>query len=418
MCLDLYNQAVIGCRKIARVLCVVFKDILEKIPHHTTIRQWIVRNGYYFLHSPLQTANDWVAISDITIDVGKVKCLAIIGVRMCRLEWLGNCTLTHKDVTILGLYPTGKMTGEFAHKAFESARKRVGADFLAVVIDQGSDIKKGARLFQAQCKDTKIIHDITHKLSLVMEWTLKDDPEWIAFTKKLLETRRLIQQTELAAMMPASQRAKGRFMDISYFVEWPGRILLSKQSGYLASIPEERYEKYFGWIKEFELSLRNWEYMIGAVDLINSIFRECGLCHDAHEYIKAFFGEILPTDEVKLNDFTIKVLNTIQEECAKLNKDQVLICMTEVLESLFGKLKEIISGNQGITSNVLGMATFVGPERSEQDIKRVMEECSIKSAWEWIKENLGESLGKLRYRFFYGSKGTNFACTELPAKVA
>lgn len=418
MCLDLYSQAVIGCRKIARVLGVVCRSILKSIPHHTTIRQWIIRNGCHALHSQLQTADDWVAISDITIDVGKIKCLAVIGVRMCKLEWLGNYTLTHKDVTILGLHPTSSVTGEFAHKAFEISRNRIGTDFLALVIDQGSNIKKGARLLQSQCVDTKIIHDIAHKLSLVMEWTLKDDPEWLAFTKKLLETRRLVQQTEFAAMMPASQRAKARFMDISYLVEWPGRILRSRQSGYLASIPEERYEKYFGWIKEFESSTCNWEYMVGAVDLIKSIFRECGLCRDSHEYIKAFFDEIFPTEEIKLNLFTVNILHTIQEEYDKLDNDQTLICMTEVLESLFGKLKEIISGNQGITSNILGMATFVGPERSEQDVKRVMEECTIKMAWEWIKENLSESLGKLRHRFFYGFKETNFASREVLAKVA
>src|SRR5208337_4831803 len=135
MCLDLYSQATIGCRKIARVLGVVFGAIHESIPHHTTIRQWIIRNGYYYLHAHLEKADDWVAIGDVTCDVGKTKCLAIIGVRMCRLEWLGNCTLTHKDMTILGLYPTEKLTGEFIHKSFENARDRVGSDFLAVVID-------------------------------------------------------------------------------------------------------------------------------------------------------------------------------------------------------------------------------------------------------------------------------------------
>ncbi len=414
----MYRQATIGCRKIVSVLQVVFGYFLDKIPHHTTIRQLLIRNGFYYLQVPLQKAEDWVAISDLTIDVGRIKCLAIIGVRMSRVEWLDSYTLTHRDMTILGLYPTESSTGEFVQKAFQDTRNRVGSDFQALVIDQGSDIKKGARLFKEQYQGIKIIHDIAHKLSLVMERALKDNPAWCAFIKKLLVTRKLIQQTEFAAMMPPRQRAKGRFMDISYLVEWPERILQSRQEGYLATIADKRYEKYFGWIKEFESQLSDWKYMYGAVDLIKCAFRDYGLSRETYEYIRAFFEEALPIEKAALDLFTGAILGTVQEECNKLNEGETLICMTEVLESLFGKLKVLISGSQGITGNILGLAALVGPERSEESVREAMEGSSIKKAQEWIEENLSGSIGKLRHRYFTSYKGTNIANAIECANVA
>lgn len=414
----MYRQVTIGCRKIASVLQVVFGYFLDKIPHYTTIRQWLIRNGFYHLQIPLETADDWVAIGDLTVDVGRIKCLAVIGARMSRVEWLDSYTLIHRDMTILGLYPTESSTGEFVQKSFQDARNRVGSDFQALVIDQGSDIKKGARLFKEQYQGIKIIHDIAHKLSLVMERALKDNPAWRAFIKKLLDTRKLIQQTEFAAMMPPRQRAKGRFMDISYLVEWPERILQSRHEGYLATIADKRYEKYFGWIGEFASQLSDWKYMYGAVDLIKCAFRDYGLSRETYEYMQTFFEEVLPTENTALDHFTGAILSTVQEECNKLNEDETLICMTEVLESLFGKLKVLISGNQGITGNILGLAALVGPERSEEAVKKAMEGSSIKKAQGWVEENLSGRIGKLRHRYFTSFKGTNIANDVESANVA
>src|SRR5262249_20246275 len=139
------------------------------VPHHTTVRQWIMRYGCYSLRAPLDHANDWIIIGDLTISVGKLKCLVNLGVRMNSLESREDLTLSHKDVEVLGIYPTEKSTGKFIEEAFDDSAKRIGGNFLATVLDQGSDIKMGAKLFQENHPSVKIIHDISHKLSNVME---------------------------------------------------------------------------------------------------------------------------------------------------------------------------------------------------------------------------------------------------------
>jgi len=75
-------------------------------PHHTTIRQWIIRNGCYELEKHIPEDGEWTVLADITIDVGKKKCLALLGLNEKTLENRRDYKLTHKDVKVLGLYPT------------------------------------------------------------------------------------------------------------------------------------------------------------------------------------------------------------------------------------------------------------------------------------------------------------------------
>ena len=55
--------------------------------------------------------------------------------------------LSHDDVTLLGLYPVKGMTGEHFQSVLMEIKERVGT-IATLVIDEGADLKKGARLYQ------------------------------------------------------------------------------------------------------------------------------------------------------------------------------------------------------------------------------------------------------------------------------
>lgn len=402
LALDLYRKATL-C-KIDNVLKVIFKNIAVRTPHRTTIRNWFIRCGLYNLEKPIENSDNIIAIADITISLGKLKCLAILGAQANNLEQREDYTLNHQDVEVLGIHITEKATGDFVQQSFEETRNRIGAEFLGIVIDQGPEMIKGCRQYQNERSNVLVIHDIKHKMSLVMEHALKKNAVWIEYNKKMLETRRLIQQTEFAAMVPPRQRNKARFMDIGYILNWSKRVLKAKQSGRLDWIPHERYEEYFGWLKEYEKSLEDWSFMEEAVDMINSICREHGLSHEIYEYIRINFTEALSDNNADFLKFLKEALKSVEEETCKLKPGQVMLCSTEVEESIFGKFKELNSGGHGIGSNVLGLTIFVGPEQTEASIKEAMENCSTKKGLDWIKQKAGKTLGSLRHRIFKGTK--------------
>jgi hypothetical protein len=355
----------------------------------------------------LEKANDWISIGDLTISVGKLKCLAILGVRMNQLDTRNDLTLSHKDVEVLGLYPTEKSTGKFVEGAYEDSAKRIGGNFLANVLDQGSDIKMGARLFQQSHSKVKLLHDISHKLSNVMEHELKNDKNWSAYIQELNMTRRRVFQTELSALMPKKQREKARFMDISHLVYWPDRIKRSKENGCLKIISEERYEDYLGWIDKFTILLDQWKGMVGTTKLIKETVRKYGYSMDVYVYLKMIFDEAM-IEEDRVGKFISKCLNTLLEEVKKLEEGQTLVGSTEVIESVFGKYKSINEGLHGITGNILGICTFVGRQKSVQEIKESMENCSVLKAVKFVKQKFGQTLASLRKQFFPASKRTKF----------
>jgi hypothetical protein len=403
--LDCYNEAAIGCRKLQKVLDKFLPSIGLKAPHHSTIKNWIWRYGCACLDSPNEKRDDWIAIGDLTVCLGKMKVLAVLGVKADEIKKRQDLTLTYQDVEILELAPCIKSNGLFVCKTFNDASNRVSGGkgaLQAIVIDRGSDIKKGAHLYQKSHPLTKVIHDITHKLSNVMEKALKDHPIWIAYTKELTLTRHRVQNTEFAAMMPPVQRRDARFMDISDIVLFRNRTLRIKKSGNLEGITsEERFNEYLGWLDKYEIFLNECETMVGAAEMIKENTRQHWISKEVYEYLKMNFG-YCELEEGIAKEFIDNAMKTVLEEVEKLGDGETMLASTEVLESIFGKFKQINFGSeQGVSGNVLGICTFVGGGITEEKIISNMEKCSTNAMKKWVDEHVGDnSIGRLRKKIF------------------
>jgi hypothetical protein len=391
-------------------------------PHHSTVQKWVWRYGCAELNSPKEQADDWIAIGDLTVSLGKMKVMAVLGVRSDKImnnlahdraigmdndknktKTRSNLTLSHEDVEVLALAPCERSNWEFVNQTFEHAVEKVGGSFKAIVIDRGSDIKKGAKFFQQSHLGTKIIHDISHLLSNVMEKILKDDPIWIAYLKDLTLTRHRVQVTEFAALMPPTLQRDARYMDISDIVYWSSKIADIRNSGNLDAIPEERFNEYLGWLKKYEEPLAEVEIIVSIAEMIKEITREEWLSAGCYEYISSFLEET-GIVKGKVKEFVEMALALILEETNKLGDDTIL-ASTEVLESIFGKYKLINSGSgQGVSGNVLGMCIFAGSKLTEEKVLTNLETCSTQSVKDWVVNKVGETIGRLRKRFFKKTK--------------
>ncbi len=396
----------IGPRKISRVLKTVLQQFNIPTPHHTTIRQWINRCALYKLQAPLEQSNDWVALGDVTVDIGKMKCLAILGVQMNKLNEAKNLILEHKDIEILGIHLSHTTKHQFICNAFEETSKRVNG-FLGVITDQGTDIKKGVKSYvEEHSQGTKIMYDIPHKLSLLMKHEFERDGNWSEYMKEMARTRNLMLQTELAAILPPTPRLKARFMSLAKYVHWSEKILESKDNNNLSSMPEERYQKYLGWIETYKPCLEEWGFMIGISETTKNIIREFGMSKDVYQYLEIYFNNA-PIEGDRLKSYIKNILRIIKEEADKLEEAQTMICSTEILESLFGKYKEINNGKHGITGSALSMIAFTLVNKTEDFFKEVLESCSVKNVTNWIKEKVGQSIASLR-RVYFPNKKTKF----------
>ena len=136
-------------------------------PTPGTIQMWLLRLGLDALQQPLEQADDWAWLADHTVQIGKTKCLLIVGVRLSKWRELGG-ELTHHDLSVIALEPVEHSDGETVHRQLEAAVSRTGVPRM-IASDHGSDLKKGIAAFQQQHPQVTSCYDIAHKVALLLK---------------------------------------------------------------------------------------------------------------------------------------------------------------------------------------------------------------------------------------------------------
>lgn len=393
------SKGLLGFRTIAFVLMVIAPLLgAETAPHYTTVRQWIYRFGLQRLVEPVERADDWVILADESADISAVKCLAVLGVRLADIVEKDNFTLSREDMVPLALCPTKSMTGEGFLQVLEEVQIRTG-HIHSILIDGGSNLQKGARLYQEKHGSVHILHDIKHKVALLMKTALENDADWKSYSTLLANTRQQVYQSDLAALLPPKQRSKARYMDIGDLIKWPMQLIEARKEGRLEWIPEERYQKYFGWLFDYSKALHRWACYVEGAATVCEITRCFGLSLAVHTYLAMKFrlsewGSELSSDE---QAFMENLLGAVEKEISKgEEQNETLLCSTEVLESVFGQYKELKSGHVSSGTNVVVISTFLGREFSREDVRNAMESCSWEQVCTWTDKNVPISLQKQR----------------------
>jgi len=98
-----------------------------------------------------------------------------------------------------------------------------------------------------------------------------------------------------------------------------------------------------------------------------------------------------------------EVVAFVAEQAACLRPRERLPASTEVLESCFGKLKEIEKdqAKNGFTGLVLSLGAVVGQTTTKM-VRWALENCSVNNVREWCRENLGTTVQAQR-RLVYAS---------------
>jgi hypothetical protein len=374
----------------------------NKTPHHTTIRQWVLKCGYYqVVHKSFEKAKDWCALYDLTVEVGALKCLLVLGIRLQSIINRDNFNLTLRDTEVLGIYFTTNSTGQFVEESLKNAEKKIGNPFASLLLDQGSDVTKGAGLYQSTSKETIVVHDISHKIALVLEKCLKSDPKWQIFCDHLSATRLKIQQTaDLAALMPPKLRSKARYMSADVLMNWVERFQQSKKLGYMDSIAQERFDEYFGWLEQLTIHIESWKLMIGIGSTVKSVIAKEGYSHASYQKLEDIVNDQFPDPPMKVIDFLDAAMNAVWDEVEKLKPEQIVLGDGRAIEVVFGKYKQSKSCElQGITVGALGIATFMG-SNTLVEVKKAMEGTTIGQLVKWGKDHIGDSIASLRRKFF------------------
>ena len=358
----------------------------------------------YKLTRPKAPADDWVWIADHTQQLGPEKCLLILGVRLSSLR-AGTCHLTHQDMEPITLSPVRKSNGDVVYEQLEEAVKKTGVP-RAIVSDHGPDLRAGIRQFCDQHPTTSAVYDITHKAASLVKAFLTYDDTWERFCQFATRMKQQVTMTDLAVLASPAQRTKARYMNVARLGRWAATVLevldADRPLSDTDTISTHPHAEKITGIEAFREDIAVWNAVFEVVTIVEDTVRREGLCAQCVERLEAqlYAQAWLP----HVSNFAEDLLQFVRDESAKARPGERLLGSSEVIESVFGKLKAIEKGhaNQGFTGLVVSAAALVAPTTLTV-VREAMESVSTKDAQTWYRDAVGPSVHAQRTVLFTAS---------------
>lgn len=362
-------------------------------------RLWLFRLGYYKLTRSKEQADDWVWIIDHTVQLGAEKCFVILGIRLCNLPAPGS-SLSHEDVEPIALCPVKQSNREVVFQQLEDTISKTGVP-REIIGDNGSDLKSGVEKFCHEHQETCYVYDIKHKTAVVLKHELQKDEAWLEFSQLAAQTKKKVQQTSLAALAPPNQRTKARYMNVGILIQW-GRDMLTffdKQTDASSEFDQEQLKKKLGGITMFREQFEEWGNLIQIITTTESFVRKHGLYHDSYLELRELLALFAHTERTK--KACAQLLAFVAEESLKAKPNERLLGSSEVIESVFGKLKrmEQDQAKNGFTGLLLSISAMSSTTTGDV-VQKAMETVPTEKVLAWCKENIGQSVQAKRREAF------------------
>jgi len=104
------------------------------------------------------------------------------------------------------------------------------------IVDHGSDVLKGERLFQAKNPAVLLTWDMTHRMGRLLLGVQSEDDKWAEFKKHCQRTRVKVTRTPWAALSPTSTTSATRCDHFDTLVLWGQKTLARLDGGRIGLI--------------------------------------------------------------------------------------------------------------------------------------------------------------------------------------
>ncbi len=347
--------------------------------------------GLYELTRPLEIADDWIWLVDHTVQIGAIKCLLIVGVRLSVWQELDR-PLTHQDLSVVALEPAELSSAAQVEGEYEKGAKRTGAP-RAILSDGARNLQRATEDFRHKHPETSSLYDVKHKVALLLKRELEDDSQWQEFVRKAAASRSQLTHDPLAYLSPPTLKQKARFMNLNELVAWgvKARRFLDAPTPYPGQeLNLGKMNLTLGWLRQYDASMTDWLSLLQTANVTLESVRVRGYHAEAAAELRQALMPVAtrPVARRVADD----LVEFVGDQSRQARHGERLPASTEVLESLIGKGKRL-EGQQsqgGFTRSVLAMAAAV--TRPAQDlIDRAFAAVKTKDVLNWARDKLGAS---------------------------
>ena len=401
LCIFLFKFGVISFRAIPRILEVMkyFYPFINKIYHFTSVINWYLKLGYYKLNNICKVAYEWTAIIDSSIKLGNNKLLLVLSVKT---EIMKNIytALTLKDVEIVGLFVKETINAETVRDSLKEVFVKTGIP-RQIISDGGRELIKGSKLAMEDLKANCIYTlDIGHFSANVLRSVYEKNSQFIELIKFTSNLGLKLRQTIAGWIIPPKLRNKSRFQNISLLAYWVKEAFEYCQN-HLMECDNKTRELLKNNFKGNEFLLKFSEEFYTNCKIMNSILeiiKNTGLSEKTFNDVMKILAEPLVNSKIRM-----KLESYFEENIKKLRDEKIdnLILSTDIIESVFGKIKYVVEKSPVKDFNRLSLLLpgLVG-SFDEDMIVNALQEVKLKDIKKWENENIKETLLMKRRKEF------------------
>ena len=374
-----------SCKHFLTQLFIIF-EINTCVPCHSTIRMWVCKTGYYNYHAEKDNDSEWVLIIDESVNLGASKAFVVLGINLN--IWVFGKPIVQSDVELLFFEVVTESKKEYVRTVLEDLKKKYKIKY--TVSDKGNNLLGAYGLI-----DFVHIPDCTHVLAKALEKYFKKDTiasEFLSMSGKLRQKWNMGKKT---VYMPPAQRKKARFQNLSPLIKWGNKI-----QNIWTKIPDE-IKKELSWIEINKKNFEELKIIDKFIDFISKELKTTGYSAKTANLIEQYIST-LPALSACGDIFIAEVRTYLSEIKEKSdNLGECLICCSDIIESLFGKLKYSVNTNSpfGMTEFSFALAS-IGNNNSAEHIKIAMENTTEKKIKAWKKKNIAPSLFQKKKALF------------------
>jgi hypothetical protein len=342
---------------------------------------------------PKVVADDWMIIIDASIQMGEKKCLLVVGCRQA--DFPMNRALVLEDLKPLCLRIVSSLNADVVTEALKEVALAVGK-IVCICSDRGSEMLRGIKNFQISNPGTRQVSDTAHRIANLLEATLEKSKRWKEFRDEVTQARRRMQNSLVPGILPPSPRTKARFMNIDSLIIWAAdMLLLLDNRDSLPGSEMEELQKYLGWLQNYREDVGYWNRIILIGVMARNQVRNEGI----HINIADSFEQSISNIKIGFRElkFANELVTFLLEQTKGIKPGERFVGSSEILESLFGKMKymEYEQTAFGFTSLVLATMGYVGLSNNEI-IEQAITSVKISDIDEWSAKEIGRTVQSQR----------------------
>ena len=389
MALKLVNGGGVSFRSVGRIFAALNLsfNLKLRIPSHATVLMWMKKQGVYTFKSKEFFASEkWVLIIDESVQFGNKKLLVALAVNESKLRL--QQALNYKDLIPLTIKASESWKSEAIK---EEILSHIDVRQISYAVSDNGNNLKGCY----QLMGLLHIEDVGHKFSWFIKQVFEKQIDFEGYTKHLSGLRGKLSLTRVAHIIPPNQRIISRFMNLTPLFKWGCRVLELLDHN---RFDDEEVEKV-KFVLQYRTFILNMGKLLATMNLVQKILKTKQLCIETVQLCHKELEKI--TNDVDGEKIVQMIKNYLADNLQKLPQGVKGLCSSDIIESCFGKYKEVVKANKsvGITDLCLSIACLTSDSGYEQT-KIMLETVKVKQVKQWKQKNIGETLLAKRNNLF------------------